>query len=82
MEDPICCESQIDRFLAHTPVKLIGIEKVRKTVKETKTLGKELDDSLDAPCPEGFWTLVNLEMQKNLLEQQKEYLLDQKVMER
>lgn len=49
MKDPICCPLQVDTFLADSKVKLIGIEKPRKTTAEKKELAKSMEESLDYP---------------------------------
>ena len=41
-----------------------------------------LAEALNIPYPNGFWDTVDLEMKQNLLEQQQEYLLEQRGMGR
>lgn len=57
MEDPICCPTRVDTFLADTKVKLITPEKPRKTVKEKRKMVLELEACLDdkLEMPEDFW---------------------------
>ena len=57
MEEPICCPSRVDTFLAVTKVKPIAPEKPRKTVKEKYQMGMELEACLDdaSEMPKDFW---------------------------
>ena len=57
MEEPICCPSRVDTFLAVTKVKPIAPEKPRKTGKEKYKMGMELEACLDdaLEMPKDFW---------------------------
>lgn len=55
MDEPITCETEVDTFLATTPVKPQGSEKRKYTEQELKEMGDKLDSALETPMPEGFF---------------------------
>ncbi len=55
MDKSITCNTEVDTFLATSFVKPMDTEKPRKTVKEMKKLGEELETALDAPMPDDFF---------------------------
>lgn len=60
MKEPICCPPKVDTFLAKTPVKPMGPEKPRKTLKQLQAIGKEITDALNEPMPNNFFDDIEL----------------------